>query len=154
MEYDLIITGRQAIDGDTDQVGPQIAEHLDLPQVSYMEDLQYDEASRTFTVRKQMEDGYQILEMQAPCVVTALASAVHPRYMTVSGIVNAYNKEVEVWGADRINVPEERIGKVGSPTSVFKSFPKQLKPAGQTYEVSPEEAVELIVNKLKEKHII
>ena len=127
---------------------------LDLPQVSYMEDLQYDEATKTFTIRKQMEDGYQILQMQAPCVVTALASAVQPRYMTVSGIVTAFDKEVEVWGADRINVPEDRIGKAGSPTSVFKSFPKQLKPAGETFEVSPEEAVELIVNKLKEKHII
>ena len=109
MDYDLIITGRQAIDGDTAQVGPQIAEHLDLPQVSYMEDLQYDEATKTFTIRKQMEDGYQILQMQAPCVVTALASAVQPRYMTVSGIVTAFDKEVEVWGADRINVPEDRI---------------------------------------------
>ena len=126
MDYDLIITGRQAIDGDT----------------------------ATFTIRKQMEDGYQILQMQAPCVVTALASAVQPRYMTVSGIVTAFDKEVEVWGADRINVPEDRIGKAGSPTSVFKSFPKQLKPAGQTFEVTPEEAVELIINKLKEKHII
>jgi len=124
MDYDLIITGRQAIDGDTAQVGPQIAEHLDLPQVSYMEDLQYDEATKTFTIRKQMEDGYQILQMQAPCVVTALASAVQPRYMTVGGIVTAFDKEVEVWGADRINVPEDRIGKAGSPTSVFKSFPK------------------------------
>ena len=154
MDYDLIITGRQAIDGDTAQVGPQIAEHLDLPQVSYMEDLQYDEATKTFTVRKQMEDGYQILQMQAPCVVTALASAVQPRYMTVSGIVNAFDKEVEVWGADRINVPEDRIGKAGSPTSVFKSFPKQLKPAGQTFEVPAEDAVDLILYKLIEKHII
>ena len=154
MDVDLIITGRQAIDGDTAQVGPQIAEHLDLPQVSYMEDLQYDEATKTFTIKKQLEDGYQILEMQAPCVVTALASSVQPRYMTVSGIVTAWDKEVEVWNADRINVPEDHIGKAGSPTSVFKSFPKQLKPAGQTFEVSPEEAVELIVNKLKEKHII
>lgn len=153
-DFDIILGGRQAIDGDTAQVGPQIAEHLDLPQVSYMEDLQYNEATKTFTVRKQMEDGYQILEMQAPCVVTALASAVQPRYMTVNGIVTAFDKEVEVWGADRINVPEDRIGKAGSPTSVFKSFPKQLKPAGQTFEVSPEEAVELIINKLKEKHII
>ena len=154
MDYDLIITGRQAIDGDTAQVGPQIAEHLDLPQVSYMEDLQYDEATKTFTIRKQMEDGYQILQMQAPCVVTALASAVQPRYMTVSGIVNAFDKEVEVWGADRINVPEDRIGKAGSPTSVFKSFPKQLKPAGQTFEVPAEDAVDLILYKLIEKHII
>ena len=136
MDFDLIITGRQAIDGDTAQV------------------LQYDEATKTFTIKKQLEDGYQILEMQAPCVVTALASSVQPRYMTVSGIVTAWDKEVEVWNADRINVPEDHIGKAGSPTSVFKSFPKQLKPAGQTFEVSPEEAVELIVNKLKEKHII
>ena len=151
MDVDLIITGRQAIDGDTAQVGPQIAEHLDLPQVSYMEDLQYDEATKTFTIKKQLEDGYQILEMQAPCVVTALASSVQPRYMTVNGIVTAFDKEIEVWGADRINVPEDHIGKAGSPTSVFKSFPKQLKPAGQTFEVSPEEAVELIVNKLKEE---
>ena len=152
--YDIILCGRQAIDGDTAQVGPQIAEHLDLPQVSYMEDLKYDEATKTFTIRKQLEDGYQLLEMQAPCVVTALASAVKPRYMTVGGIVTAWDKEVEVWGADRINVPEDRIGKTGSPTSVFKAFPKQLKPAGETFEVAPEEAVELIVNKLKEKHII
>ena len=92
--------------------------------------------------------------MQAPCVVTALASAVKPRYMTVSGIVTAWDKEVEVWGADRINVPEDHIGKAGSPTSVFKAFPKQLKPAGETFELTPEESVELIINKLKEKHII
>ncbi len=153
MDYDLIITGRQAIDGDTAQVGPQIAEHLDLPQVSYLEHLEYD-GKKTFTIRKQTEDGYQLLEMEAPCLVTVLASAVKPRYMSVSGIVDAYGKEVEIWGADKIDVPEERIGKAGSPTSVFKAFPKSLKPAGETFEVSPEEAVELIINKLKEKHII
>ena len=153
MDYDLIITGRQAIDGDTAQVGPQIAEHLDLPQVSYLEHLEYD-GNKTFTIRKQTEEGYQVLQMDAPCLVTVLASAVKPRYMSVSGIVDAYSREVEVWNADKIDVPEERIGKAGSPTSVFKSFPKSLKPAGETFEVSPEEAVELIVNKLKEKHII
>ena len=153
MNFDLIITGRQAIDGDTAQVGPQIAEHLDLPQVSYLEHLEYD-GNKTFTIRKQTEEGYQVLQMDAPCLVTVLASAVKPRYMSVSGIVDAYSREVEVWNADKIDVPEDRIGKAGSPTSVFKSFPKSLKPAGETFEVSPEEAVELIVNKLKEKHII
>ena len=153
MDYDLIITGRQAIDGDTAQVGPQIAEHLDLPQVSYLEHLEYD-GKKTFTIRKQTEEGYQTLQMDAPCLVTVLASAVKPRYMTVSGIVDAYDREVEVWNADKIDVSEDRIGKAGSPTSVFKSFPKSLKPAGETFEVSPEEAVELIIGKLKEKHII
>lgn len=153
MDFDLIITGRQAIDGDTAQVGPQIAEHLDLPQVSYLEHLEYD-GNKTFTIRKQTEEGYQMLQMDAPCLVTVLASAVKPRYMSVSGIVDAYSREVEVWNADKINVPEDHIGKAGSPTSVFKSFPKSLKPAGETFEVSPEEAVDLIISKLQEKHII
>ena len=63
LDYDLIITGRQAIDGDTAQVGPQIAEHLDLPQVTYVEDLQFD-GEKTFTIRKSTEEGYQMLQVE------------------------------------------------------------------------------------------
>lgn len=153
IEHDLIITGRQAIDGDTAQVGPQIAEHLDLPQVSYLENLEYD-GKKTFTIRKQTEEGYQMLEVDMPCLVTVLAPAFKARYMSVNGIVNAYNREIEVWGADKINVDEAKIGKAGSPTSVAKAFPKSLKPAGEQYEVDTEQAVGIIVSKLKEKFII
>ncbi len=153
IEHDLIITGRQAIDGDTAQVGPQIAEHLDLPQVSYLESMEYD-GKKTFTIRKQTEEGYQMLEVDMPCLVTVLAPAFKARYMSVSGIVNAYNREIEVWGADKINVDEAKIGKAGSPTSVAKAFPKSLKPAGEQYEVDAEQAVGIIVSKLKEKFII
>ncbi len=153
LEYDLIIAGRQAIDGDTAQVGPQIAEHLDLPQVSYLENLEYDE-KKLFTIRKQTEEGYQILEVEAPCLVTVLASANKARYMSVNGIVSAYGKEVEIWGADNINVDEKKLGKDGSPTSVFKAFPKSLKSVGEQYEVDPEQAVGIIISKLKEKFII
>lgn len=153
LEYDLVIAGRQAIDGDTAQVGPQIAEHLDIPQVSYLEDIDFD-GNKTFTLRKQTDDGYQVLQMDAPCLVTVLASAVKPRYMNMRGIVEAYQREVEIWGADRIDVAEDKIGKAGSPTSVMKAFPKSLKPAGATFELSAEEAVEIIVEKLKERHII
>jgi electron transfer flavoprotein beta subunit len=153
IEHDLIITGRQAIDGDTAQVGPQIAEHLDLPQVSYLESLEYD-GKKTFTIRKQTEEGYQMLEVDAPCLVTVLAPAFKARYMSVSGIVEAYGREVEVWGADKIDVADEKIGKAGSPTSVAKAFPKSLKPAGEQYDVDPEQAVGIIVSKLKEKFII
>ena len=153
IEHDLIITGRQAIDGDTAQEGPQIAEHLDLPQVSYLENLEYD-GKKTFTIRKQTEEGYQMLEVDAPCLVTVLAPAFKARYMSVSGIVEAYGREVEVWGADKIDVADEKIGKAGSPTSVAKAFPKSLKPAGEQYDVDPEQAVGIIVSKLKEKFII
>ena len=153
LEYDVIITGRQAIDGDTAQVGPQIAEHLDLPQVTYVEDLKYD-GQKTFTVKRTTEEGYQIVEVDAPCVFTALASGVKPRYMSVRGIVEAYDKDIEVWGFNNITVDEKKIGLSGSPTRVFKSFTKGAKAAGQIYEVDPAEAADIIVNKLKEKFVI
>ena len=152
LEWDLIIAGRQAIDGDTAQVGPEMAEHLGIPQISYVADVQYD--GKKFTVKKETEDGYQVLEFQGKALLTCLASAVKPRYMSVSGIVDAYGKEVEIWGADRIDVPETELGLKGSPTKVVKSFTKELKQPGQIHEVDAEEAVELIVAKLKEKHII
>lgn len=153
MDYDLIIAGRQAIDGDTAQVGPEMAEHLGLPQVSYVIDAVRQE-NGNLIVKKENEDSVQTLEVEGKCVLTVLASAFSARYMTVNGIVEAYNKEVEVWGADKLDVDENKLGLKGSPTKVFQSFPKALKTPGEIHEVSEEEAVEIIVNKLKEKHII
>lgn len=153
LDYDLIITGRQAIDGDTAQVGPQIAEHLGLPQVTYVEDLQYD-GKKLFTIKKSTEEGYELLEVEAPCLITVLATANKARYMSVRGIVEAYDRDVEVWCCDNIRVDETCLGLKGSPTRVFKSFTKGAKAAGQLYEVDPAEAADIIVNKLKEKFII
>ena len=153
LDHDIIITGRQAIDGDTAQVGPQVAEHLDLPQVSYAEDLEFD-GKNTFTVKKADEDGYQIVEVDAPVLVTALASGVKPRYMSVKGIVEAYDRPIETWTFNDVEVDPSEIGLSGSPTRVAKSFAKGLKAPGQLHEVEPEEAVDIIINKLKEKFII
>ena len=153
LDYDLIIAGRQAIDGDTAQVGPELAEHLDLPQITYVADAKRLD-NGNLLVHKENEDSVQVLEVEGKCLLTVLASAFEPRYMSVSGIMDAYNKEVEVWGADKIDVEEGKLGLAGSPTKVFRSFPKPMKEPGEVHEVTPEEAVELIVNKLKEKHII
>ena len=153
MDFDVIITGRQAIDGDTAQVGPQLAEHLQLPQISYVIDAQFD-GNKTFIVKKETEEGYQLLSVETPCVFTVLATANKARYMTVSGIMEAFDKEVEIWGADRLSVDTNQLGLSGSPTRVKKSFTKGAKQAGQVFEVETDEAVNLIVNKLKEKFII
>ena len=152
LHWDLIITGRQAIDGDTAQVGPEMAEHLALPQISYVAGVEYD--GKTFTVKKETEEGYQMLEFEGKGLLTVLASAFKARYMSVGGIVDAYDKEVEIWGADRIDLDESKLGLKGSPTKVVKSFAKELKQPGVIHEVDAEQAVELIVSKLKEKHII
>ena len=153
LDYDLIIAGRQAIDGDTAQVGPELAEHLDLPQITYVADAKRLD-NGNLLVHKENEDSTQVLEVEGKCLLTVLASAFEPRYMSVSGIMEAYDKEVEVWSADKIDVEVGKLGLAGSPTKVFKSFPKALKAPGEVHEVSEEEAVELIINKLKEKHII
>lgn len=152
LDYDLIIAGRQAIDGDTAQVGPQMAEHLGLPQVSYVAG--FDVKDGKFIVKKETEEGYQILEVEGPALLTVLASAYKARYMGVPGIVDAYSKEIEIWGADKIDVEESKLGLKGSPTRVNKAFTKGLKQAGEVFEVDPEQAVGIIISKLKEKFII
>ena len=154
LEWNLIITGRQAIDGDTAQVGPQTAEHLDIPQVSYVCGLEVEKGGKALRVTRETEDGVQILEAQMPCLLTVLSSAVKPRYMSAPGIVEAYNKNVEIWSADKIDVDESKLGLKGSPTKVLKAFTKGLKAPGEVFEVDPEEAVGIIVSRLKEKFII
>ena len=153
LDFDLVITGRQAIDGDTAQVGPQIAEHLDLPQVTYVENLEFD-GDKLFTIRKSTEEGYQTVQVESPCVVTVLATANKARYMSVRGIVEAYDREVEIWNFNNISVDEAKLGLNGSPTRVWKSFTKGAKAAGKVFEVEPAEAVDVIIEKLKEKFII
>ena len=157
IDYDIIITGRQAIDGDTAQVGPQIAEHLGIPQVSYAEEI-IDASEEKIVVKRQFEDRYHIIEVKTPCLITALAELATPRYMTVHGIFDAYReKEVQVWTLEELKdtVDMSNIGLKGSPTNVKQSFTKQAKGKGLYYkDLSAEEAVETIVAKLEERHII
>ena len=144
-------------DVDTAQVGPQIAEHLGIPQVSYVEKMDV-EGEDTLVVQRQFEDRHQIIEVKTPCLLTALAELADPRYMSVHGVFDAYReKEVKVWGLEDIKdtVNEGNIGLKGSPTRVKKSFTKQAKGAGTILnDLSDDEAVAAIVEKLQEKHII
>ncbi len=153
--FDLIITGRQAIDGDTAQVGPQIAEALHIPQVSYAEEIHMEDDK--IIVKRQFEDRYHIVEVKTPCLLTALSEMAEPRYMHAGGIIDAYNKEIPVLGFDDLKdvLDPERIGLKGSPTNVWKSFTKQAKGAGTIYkDMAPDEVVDLVVAKLEERHII
>ena len=84
-DFDLIFAGRQAIDGDTAQVGPQIAE-LDLPQVTYVEEFEIADNMKDITVKRQLEDGYELIKLQTPCMLTAIKELNTPRYMSMSGI--------------------------------------------------------------------
>ena len=156
LDYDLIITGRQAIDGDTAQVGPQIAEKLHLPQVSYVEEI-VEAAEDHVTVKRQFEDGYHIVKVKTPCLLTAIAELAEPRYMSVGGVFDAYQKEIKIFDFPLLkdDLELDMIGLKGSPTNVYKSFTKELKGAGTVLkDLTAEQAVEAIVKKLEEKFII
>ena len=156
MEYDLIITGRQAIDGDTAQVCPQISEHLNIPVISYAQNLKVEGDS--VIVERQYDDRYHVLKAKMPCLVTALAELNEPRYMTPGGIFDACREEDEritTWGrADLKDVEDSNLGLKGSPTQIAKASDKVRKGAGEKVILDPAEAVDYIVDKLKVKHVI
>ena len=156
LEYDLIITGRQAIDGDTAQVGPQISEHLGLPVISYAEDLKLVDDGKAVEVKRQFDDRYMIVKAQLPALVTALAELNEPRYMTPGGIFDAFDAEITTWGrADLKDTLDSNLGLKGSPTQIAKASDKVKKGAGE--KVTPDsadEAADDIVSKLTEKFVI
>ena len=154
LEYDIIITGRQAIDGDTAQVGPQIAEHLGVPVISYAEDIKIDGDS--VIVQRQYEDRYHVIKAQTPCLITALSELNEPRYMTPGGIFDAVEAEITTYGrADLVDVLDGDLGLMGSPTKIAKASDKVKKGAGEKVTPdSPDEAVDYIMDKLLTKHVI
>ena len=148
---DIVMCGRQAIDGDTAQVGPQIAEKLHLPQVTYVTDIQKD--GNSLTVKRQLEDGYMELKVQTPCLLTCIKELNTPRYMSVSGIFECYDKPLEVFDYNALKddplIETDTIGLKGSPTNVYKSFAPPVKGAG----IKVEDAAQL-VGILNDKHLI
>lgn len=155
LDYDFVIAGRQAIDGDTAQVGPQIAEHLGIPQVSYAEGVEVN--GKTLTIKRQFEDRYHMIEVEMPCLITTIQEVAEPRYMTVGKVFDAFQKEIKVLGYEDIKdkLDESNMGLKGSPTKVKKSYPKQGKGKGVLLtDLTADEAAQAIVAKMKEKFII
>ena len=148
---DIVFCGRQAIDGDTAQVGPQIAEKLHLPQVTYVTDIQKD--GNTLVVKRQLEDGYMELKVQTPCLLTCIKELNEPRYMSVSGIFECYDKPIDVFDYNALKddplIETDTIGLKGSPTNVYKSFAPPVKGAGMMVE-----SVGQLVGILNDKHLI
>ena len=138
LEYDLIITGRQA---------------MDIPVISYAQDIKVEGDS--VIVERQYEDRYHVVKAKMPCLITALSELNEPRYMTPGGIFDAYKKELTVWGrADLKDVDDANLGLKGSPTKIAKASDKVRKGAGEKVTLDPDESVSYIVDKLKVKHVI
>lgn len=155
-EGDLILCGRQAIDGDTAQVGPQIAEKLHLPQVTYATDIKKD--GDTYTVKRALEDGYMSIQVKSPCLITCIKELNEPRYMTVEGVFSADEKPLTVLDYEALKdeplIEADTIGLKGSPTNIFKSFNPPVKGQGEMIGGTEKEMAAALAEKLSAKHII
>ena len=155
-DFDLILGGRQAIDGDTAQVGPQIAEKLHLPQVSYVAEIAVE--NKAVTVKRLLEDGYMTIKVQTPCLLTCVKELNDARYMSVGGIMECYNKPLEIYNYETLKddplIDVDTIGLKGSPTNVYKSFSPPVKGAGMMLEGAGKETTDKLAGILAAKHII
>lgn len=151
-DYDIVFAGRQAIDGDTAQVGPQISEKLDIPQVTYVQkcNVENDE----IIVHRQLEDGYEVIKVKKPVLFTAVKELNSPRYMAVDKIFEAYQKPITVWNIKDLDINQDVVGIKASPTKVFKSFTPAPKGKGLMMQGTTQDAVEQLLVKLKQKHVI
>ena len=151
---DLIFAGRQAIDGDTAQVGPEIAEHLGLPQVTYA--LEAELTDDGLTILKECEDANQKIAVSLPCLVTFTKPSFDPRYPTIKRKLAANRAEIPVLGEDAFpDIDKTRIGLKGSPTHVKKSFVPPRKQGGvMIKEESNTASAQKLVAMLSEAHLI
>ena len=153
-KFDAIFCGKQAIDGDTAQVGPEIAEHLDYPQVTY--GLEAEADGDTLKVRKEVEDGVEVIGIEMPCVVTFTKPAWDPRYPSVKRKMAANRAEIPtLTAADLSTIDLTQAGLKGSPTKVKKTFVPQKKTGGvKIKEASNDESARKLYQLLSENHVI
>ena len=153
---DIVMCGRQAIDGDTAQVGPQIGEKLHLPQITYAAEITKE--GKTVTVKRMLEDGYMTIKTQTPCLLTCIKELNQPRYMNMTGILSTYSKPLDIYDYEKLKdhplIDASTIGLKGSPTNIFKSFTPPQKGVGVMLEGDGKETCEKLAGILAGKHII
>ena len=154
-EFDIIFAGREAIDGDTAQVGPQIAEQLNIAQVTYVKDFKLN--GDDIVVHRALEDGYFEIKVKTPVLLTVIKDLNEPRYVNMKHLFDAINgegKEIVVWGVDDLDLDLERLGLKGSPTKVFKSFSPTISREAEMLNGDPSEQARELKVRLKEKSFI
>ncbi len=153
--YDLIICGRQAIDGDTAQIGPQVADFLGIPQVTYVFEIE-EVGEESLLVKRMLEDGYERVRCQMPALLTVVSRLNEPRYPVVGLLLDACRDEasIEVWNAADINVQNSDVGLSGSLTHVIKTFAPKFKRKTEILEGDTKTVVADLIAKLRENKLI
>ena len=154
-EFDLVICGKQAMDGDTAQVGPGIAEALGIPHIAYVRKIEEINSETNYLrVERMMEEGYEVVETNLPALITVIKEINVPRLPSFKGMLRAKKTEIIKWSASDLKLDEKRIGLDGSPTLVIKIFTPEARTNGELIGGNPEEQVEKLTEKLKETKLV
>ena len=151
--YDLILCGKQAIDGDTAQVGPGIAENLNIPHTTYVKEIRKVEED-SITVKKIIETGYEIIEMELPALLTITKEINEPRLPSIRGVLRSREIKVPVWTADELILDRDLIGLDGSPTQVVSVETPEIDVEGEMISGTSEEQVAHLLESLSEQKVL
>ena len=155
LEYDIIFCGKQAIDGDTAQVGPELAENLGIPQITFVKKVEIDEKARKVIAHRETEEGYEVIESRLPVLLTAIKGLNEPRLPSLMGIMTASKKEIKAISVADLGANAEELGLKGSFTEVIDVFAPEPRGKGiMVTEPDPSEAAKRIVEFLQTKAII
>ena len=147
--FDLIICGKQAADGDTAQVGPGIATHLELPQITYVRKIE-EISGRHIVAERLLENGYEVIEAPLPCLLTVVKEINEPRIPTLRGKIAAKKATIPCWSAQDIAADPLKLGLDGSPTRVVKVFSPPVRSGGEILSGTPAESASRLIEKLKD----
>jgi electron transfer flavoprotein beta subunit len=150
-EVDLIVCGKQAIDGDTGQVGPGLAERLGLPQVTFAIGLEISD--HRLRARRVLDDFFEIVEVRLPAVVTVVKQINEPRYPSMRNVLKAKRAEVAKWSVAELEADTSQTGFDGSPTTVIKVWPPERRSGGRRLEGPVEEVVDTLAEAIKELNL-
>lgn len=152
-KFDLIICGKQAIDGDTAQVGPELAEMLDIPQVCWVRKI-VEIKNQTIVVERALEDGYEVVETQLPALLTVVKEINEPRLPSLRGKLNAKKKEIPIWGAQELGISPDEVGLAGSATQVIRTFTPPPRKDRKILQGEVKDVVKELVCELKQRKIV
>ncbi|MCL2484809.1 MAG: electron transfer flavoprotein subunit beta/FixA family protein [Endomicrobia bacterium] len=152
-DYGVIFCGKQATDGDTAQVGPGIAEMLDIPHIAYVKKIESID-DKSIKVERMMEDGYDLIESPVPVLLTVVKEINNPRIASLKGKMAAKKAVIKTLSAAAVNADDKRIGLNGSPTQVMKIFTPPQRPGGEKFTGEPAAVASSLVKKLSEMGVI
>ena len=150
-DTDLIICGQFAIDGDTAQTGPSIAQHLNWPQITYVKEIT-GYKNNILTVKREIEDGIEIVNVKLPAVLCMLKCDYEPRRPLIDGFIRAHEANVKTYSMEDLNLSPDEVGIKGSPTYVSKAFRPEQKQCGEVIiPENPQKAVKILTEFIKKQ---